>query len=95
MDSERLNDLPVARPREFQLTVNFRSHAGIVNCERSIVELLHRFWPYSIDALSSEEGIVDGHKPIIFTGVTGEEGRNMVSAYSNLPQEFRSFHGTI
>ncbi|TFK51882.1 hypothetical protein OE88DRAFT_1699141 [Heliocybe sulcata] len=57
---------PPRQPRMFQLTVNYRSHAGIVKCAHSVVELITKFWPYAIDALNEERGIVEGLRPIFF-----------------------------
>ncbi|EPQ61193.1 hypothetical protein GLOTRDRAFT_135727 [Gloeophyllum trabeum ATCC 11539] len=54
------------QPRTFQLTTNYRSHGGIVRCAHSIVTLLTSFWPYSIDAMDEEKGVVDGLKPVFF-----------------------------
>jgi hypothetical protein len=47
----------------FQLVRNYRSHAGIVNCARSVVELIQLFWPESIDTLAPEHGQVAGAQP--------------------------------
>ncbi|KAJ7153648.1 P-loop containing nucleoside triphosphate hydrolase protein, partial [Mycena filopes] len=58
---------PVAPPRTFELTVNYRSHAGIVNCAHSIIELITKLWPDAIDVLERERGTVDGPPPIFFT----------------------------
>ncbi|KAJ7715028.1 hypothetical protein DFH07DRAFT_762888, partial [Mycena maculata] len=58
---------PVAPPRTFQLTVNYRSHAGIVNCAHSVIEVITRLWPHAIDLLDRERGTVDGLRPIFFT----------------------------
>lgn len=55
-------------PKTFQLATNYRSHAGIVNCAHSIIELITRFWPYSIDNLAPERGIVEGLKPVFLHG---------------------------
>ena len=55
-------------PQSFQLVTNFRSHGGIVKCAHSIIALIMRFWPYMIDVLPQEKGIVDGIKPIFFSG---------------------------
>lgn len=55
-------------PEMFQLCVNYRSHAGIVDCAHSIIELLTYFWPNSIDRLQPEKGIVDGARPVFITG---------------------------
>ena len=57
----------ITEPQTFHLAINYRSHGGIVNCARSVVDLITRFWPYSIDNLPGEHGIVDGLKPVFFT----------------------------
>ncbi|TFK51884.1 hypothetical protein OE88DRAFT_1483274 [Heliocybe sulcata] len=53
-------------PRTFHLAVNYRSHAGIVKCAHSVVRLITRFWPYAIDVLGEERGIVEGLRPVFF-----------------------------
>ncbi|KAH9949530.1 hypothetical protein B0H21DRAFT_881892 [Amylocystis lapponica] len=58
----------IQHPRSFQLAVNYRSHAGIVNCAHSIIELITHFWPYAIDRLAQEKGVIDGNKPVFFSG---------------------------
>ncbi|KAG8794853.1 hypothetical protein FRC16_010327 [Serendipita sp. 398] len=55
-------------PKSFTLSINYRSHGGIVNCAHSVVQLLTTLWPDSIDALDREQGLVDGPKPIFFSG---------------------------
>ncbi|KAG1720128.1 uncharacterized protein EDB91DRAFT_1257152 [Suillus paluster] len=59
---------PVHQPTMFQLGMNYRSHGGIVNCAHSVIELITKFWPDSIDHLQPEKGMVDGVKPIFFMG---------------------------
>ncbi|RXW12996.1 hypothetical protein EST38_g12858 [Candolleomyces aberdarensis] len=54
--------------RTFELAVNYRSHGGIVRCATAVIELITHFWPYSIDSLAPEQGIVDGAKPVFFSG---------------------------
>ena len=56
------------QPKAFQLAYNYRSHAGIVNCARSVVELITMFWPHAIDNLGKEQGVIDGLKPVFFSG---------------------------
>jgi hypothetical protein len=56
------------QPTMFQLAINYRSHGGIVNCAHSVIELITRFWPNTIDNLQPEKGVVDGLKPVFFTG---------------------------
>ena len=55
-------------PAFFQLTVNYRSHSGIVNCAHTLIDLISKFWPDSIDNLAAERAIVGGVKPVFFTG---------------------------
>lgn len=55
------------QPHLFQLAVNYRSHAGIINCAHSIIELITQFWPHAIDKLAPERGIIEGLKPVFFT----------------------------
>ncbi|KAF8460963.1 hypothetical protein DFH94DRAFT_790038 [Russula ochroleuca] len=55
-------------PKSYQLVTNFRSHGGIVKCAHSIIVLITKFWPYAIDILPEEKGIVDGIKPVFFSG---------------------------
>ncbi|KAI5120221.1 hypothetical protein M0805_000036 [Coniferiporia weirii] len=57
-----------AQPKLFQLTMNYRSHGGIVNCADSIVQLITKYWPDSIDLLEREQGVVDGMHPVFLTG---------------------------
>ncbi|PCH33046.1 hypothetical protein WOLCODRAFT_62498 [Wolfiporia cocos MD-104 SS10] len=56
------------QPASFELGVNYRSHAGIVNCAHSVVKLITQFWPHAIDHLAEERGIIEGIKPVYFTG---------------------------
>ncbi|KAI6137063.1 hypothetical protein F5141DRAFT_66140 [Pisolithus sp. B1] len=66
--SHIVRERAVTQPVSFQLAINYRSHGGIVNCAHSVIELISRFWPNSIDSLQPERGIVDGLKPVFFSG---------------------------
>ena len=55
-------------PKSFQLTTNFRSHGGIVRAAHAVVSLITRFWPNALDVLAPEHGVVDGIKPVFFSG---------------------------
>lgn len=56
------------QPESFHLATNYRSHAGIVDCAHSVIELITQFWPHAIDALSREQGMIHGLKPVFFSG---------------------------
>ncbi|KAL4065822.1 hypothetical protein V8B97DRAFT_1919570 [Scleroderma yunnanense] len=49
-----------SKPTTFQLVVNYRSHSGIINCARAVVDLITMFWPDTIDILQSEHGLIGG-----------------------------------
>lgn len=48
----------LVEPAFFELSVNYRSHGGIVDAAAFIVTLLNRFFPNSIDWLSRESAKV-------------------------------------
>ncbi|KAF8060885.1 hypothetical protein FPV67DRAFT_312197 [Lyophyllum atratum] len=77
-------------PKSFQLATNYRSHAGIVNCAHSVIELITRFWPYSIDTLAPEKGIVEGLKPVFLKGWNNDNVRyeQFLFGSSGSPIEF-------
>ncbi|KDN35987.1 hypothetical protein RSAG8_11138, partial [Rhizoctonia solani AG-8 WAC10335] len=57
---------------QFQLTVNFRSHNGIVQCAASIVQKLYELFPYSLDRMEPETGRSSGSLPVIFTDASSD-----------------------
>ncbi|KAI6140812.1 hypothetical protein BKA82DRAFT_31698 [Pisolithus tinctorius] len=61
-----------AKPEQFELAINYRSHGGIVNCAQSVVKLLTDFWPHSIDVLQPECAMLGGPKPVFFAGSSNE-----------------------
>ncbi|KAK3740295.1 hypothetical protein QZH41_018527, partial [Actinostola sp. cb2023] len=57
---------PVRVPdRLYQLTHNYRSHAGILRLASSIVNLLLHYFPESFDKLDKDCGLFDGPKPVL------------------------------
>ncbi|KAK0207928.1 hypothetical protein DFS33DRAFT_393620 [Desarmillaria ectypa] len=75
-------------PEMFQLAVNYRSHAGIVDCAHSIIDLITTFWEDSIDRLSPEMGIVDGVKPIFFKNEDSAQLEQFIFHDGGNPIEF-------
>ena len=47
------------------LTVNFRSHSGILGLAQSILDLLYEFFPGSIDDLPEDKGMFPGPIPVL------------------------------
>ncbi|KAI0079047.1 hypothetical protein K474DRAFT_723989 [Panus rudis PR-1116 ss-1] len=68
VEQANVTSVPQSPPKSFQLTVNYRSHGGIVSCAQSVVRLITKFWPHAIDILGEERGVIDGIKPVFFRG---------------------------
>jgi len=49
----------------FLLNQNFRTHAGVLKLSQSIIELLFRFFPHSIDVLKPETSFLYGEAPVV------------------------------
>jgi hypothetical protein len=62
----------VIKPIQFHLDINYRSHDGILQLAASVVDLIHHFFPNSIDNLLRERAEIGGPQPIIFNGFDEE-----------------------
>ena len=51
--------------RLYQLTHNYRSHAGILRLASSVVDLLLHYFPESFDKLERDQGLFEGPKPVL------------------------------
>ncbi|XP_038048876.1 TPR and ankyrin repeat-containing protein 1-like [Patiria miniata] len=51
--------------RVYQLTHNYRSHAGILNLASTIVDLMTHFFPNSFDRLKRDQGLFHGPSPVL------------------------------
>ncbi|BFG15995.1 hypothetical protein CerSpe_022680 [Prunus speciosa] len=65
----------------FHLTQNFRTHAGIVKLSQSIVELIYRFFPHSIDVLDPETSLIYGEAPVLLE--SGENENAIIKIFGN------------
>jgi hypothetical protein len=54
-----------AMPALRSLTINYRTHAGIVDCAAAVVELLARLFPTTLDRLEPERGHFPGPPPAL------------------------------
>ncbi|KAH7338006.1 hypothetical protein B0J17DRAFT_768225 [Rhizoctonia solani] len=57
----------------FELTVNFRSHGGIVRYAASLVELIYTLFPTSIDVMAPESAKTPGLPPLLFVSPYNDE----------------------
>nr|POE80710.1 tpr and ankyrin repeat-containing protein 1 [Quercus suber] len=65
----------------FQLSQNFRTHAGILNLAQSVINLIYHFFPLSIDTLRPETSLIDGQVPVLLKSVNGENA--FISIFKN------------
>ncbi|KAG2708639.1 hypothetical protein I3760_05G201800 [Carya illinoinensis] len=56
----------------FHLSQNFRTHDGVLKLAHSVIELLYRFFPQSIDVLEPENSLVYGEAPILLESGSNE-----------------------
>ncbi|KAL0005033.1 hypothetical protein SO802_012594 [Lithocarpus litseifolius] len=75
----------------FQLSQNFRTHAGILNLAQSVINLLYRFFPLSIDTLRPERSLIDGQVPVLLESVNGENA--LISVFKNCGNDGRKIIG--
>lgn len=52
-------------PRVDELTINFRSHTGVLKLAASVIGLMKAFFPESFDCLPGDEGMFPGPSPIV------------------------------
>ncbi|XP_030461793.2 uncharacterized protein LOC115681846 [Syzygium oleosum] len=77
--------------KTFHLSQNFRTHAGILKLAQSVVDLLYRFFPLSVDALSPETSFICGEAPILLESENGESAILSIFGYSNVSGNFVGF----
>ncbi|XP_011025216.1 PREDICTED: uncharacterized protein LOC105126145 [Populus euphratica] len=65
----------------FHLKQNFRTHAGVLKLAQSVIDLLYRFFPSFIDALSPETSLIYGEAPILLE--SGNDENAIVTIFGN------------
>ncbi|KAJ5127660.1 hypothetical protein N7448_008439 [Penicillium atrosanguineum] len=66
--SKELNQPSIAKPVQFMLAKNYRSHQGILSFASWVMAMLWNGFPETIDKLDPEIGQTGGPKPVIFAG---------------------------
>ena len=51
-------------PPIFELKINYRSHSGILNLAKSVLTILEKHFPDSLDRVPTDQGMLSGPKPI-------------------------------
>jgi hypothetical protein len=70
--------LAVKIPDVSTLTVNYRTHNGILAAAAGVVDLLEWFFPYSIDTLPREQGFFSGPKPMLLSETAVDDAAVMI-----------------
>ncbi|KAJ4972465.1 hypothetical protein NE237_005639 [Protea cynaroides] len=65
----------------FHLNQNFRTHAGVLNLAKSVIDLLYRFFPHSIDVLSPETSLIYGEAPVLLE--SGNNENSILTIFGN------------
>ena len=63
--SSSKNSLGVTVPKVQELTINFRSHSGILHLASSVIDLLHEYFPSSFDRMPEDKGMFPGPQPVL------------------------------
>lgn len=53
-------------PTLFHLSMDYKSHGGIIECANSVAQLISKLFPHF--KLMKEAKLVDGPKPVFFSG---------------------------
>jgi superfamily I DNA/RNA helicase len=75
----------------FHLSQNFRTHDGVLKLSQSIIDLLYRFFPQSIDVLQPETSLINGEAPILLE--SGNNQNTISTIFGNSGKAERSFVG--
>ncbi|KAI0030330.1 hypothetical protein K488DRAFT_87859 [Vararia minispora EC-137] len=73
--------------KRFQLSINYRSPGGVVDCAHAVIELLQLF-PRAVDPLDRERGMIEGLKPLVIHRCSEEDALKnffLVDSNSGLP----------
>ncbi|XP_042505284.1 uncharacterized protein LOC122081929 isoform X2 [Macadamia integrifolia] len=66
----------------FHLNQNFRTHSGVLNLAQSVINLLYRFFPLSIDVLKPETSLIYGEAPV-FLESGNDENDAIITIFGN------------
>lgn len=65
----------------YNLSRNFRTHDGVLKLAQSVIDLLFRFFPQSIDILKPETSLVYGEAPILLE--SGNDENAIITIFGN------------
>ncbi|KAG9442386.1 hypothetical protein H6P81_018240 [Aristolochia fimbriata] len=75
----------------FSLSQNFRTHDGVLKLAQSVIDLLYRFFPFSIDVLKPERSLIYGEAPVVLE--SGDDENAIMTIFGNSGSTYGSIHG--
>ena len=66
-------------PKVHALSVNYRTHNGVLGLAAAVVDVIEALFPASIDALPREKGFFAGPKPLLLKETALEEAVVMIA----------------
>ncbi|KAJ8629365.1 hypothetical protein MRB53_022688 [Persea americana] len=88
---DRAKEKETSVSKIFHLNQNFRTHAGVLKLAQSVVDLLYRFFPTSIDVLSPETSQTYGEAPLILD--SGNDENAIISIFGRSGSTRYNVHG--
>ncbi|XXG72001.1 hypothetical protein AAC387_Pa07g1195 [Persea americana] len=88
---DRAKEKETSVSKIFHLNQNFRTHAGILKLAQSVVDLLYRFFPMSIDVLSPETSQIYGEAPLILD--SGNDENAIITIFGRSGSTRDNVHG--
>ncbi|KAJ8629373.1 hypothetical protein MRB53_022696 [Persea americana] len=88
---DRAKEKEISVSKIFHLNQNFRTHAGVLKLAQSVVDLLYRFFPTSIDLLSPETSLIYGEAPVILD--SGNDENAIITIFGSSGSTRDNVHG--
>ncbi|XXG71997.1 hypothetical protein AAC387_Pa07g1192 [Persea americana] len=88
---DRAKEKETSVSKIFHLNQNFHTHAGVLKLAQSVVDLLYRFFPTSIDVLSPETSQIYGEAPLILD--SGNDENAIITIFGRSGSTRYNVHG--
>ncbi|EFJ46513.1 hypothetical protein VOLCADRAFT_118102 [Volvox carteri f. nagariensis] len=71
--ARRGHGVTVATPPIHQLTMNYRTHQGVLDVAALVVDVLRRYFPRQLDRLERERALFPGPHPLLLGGISSDD----------------------
>ena len=79
-------------PPIFELKINYRSHSGILNLAKSVLTILEKHFPDSLDRVPSDQGMLSGPKPKFIEPCSATTLMKVLAANHRTPSDIQFGH---